>query len=221
MSRERLTGFEAREGKPREDPWMGSREVLAFPEFYQWNAHTRSGVVVAPADLVCTGPIAYNGQAALQTDIHILKAAVHGPQAEELFMTAISPTDIEGRQRNEYYPTDEEYLYAIADAMREEYQGIVDAGLLLQVDDPRLVTYYLSNPQASIEDCREWAESEGRGSKPRSQRHPSGKGTLPHLLRHQRRPKGPRNAPERNCRHHAQGQCRRLLLRGGQPGPRA
>ena len=156
--RERLTGFETREGQPREDPWMGSREVLAFPEFYQWNAQTRTGVVVPPADLVCTGPIAYNGQAALQTDVDTLKAAVQGHQVEEVFMPAISPTDIEGRQRNAYYPSDEEYLYAIADAMREEYQGIVGAGLLLQVDDPRLVTYYLSNPQATIEDCRVWAE---------------------------------------------------------------
>ena len=107
---------------------------------------------------MCTGPITYSGQAALTTDIDILKAAVQGQQAEEVFMPAISPTDIEGRQRNEYYSTDEEYLYAIADAMRDEYQGIVDAGLLLQVDDPRLVTYYVSNPQASIEDCRKWAE---------------------------------------------------------------
>ena len=156
--KERLTGFEAREGGPREDPWMGSREVLAFPEFYEWNAQTRSGVILAPVDLVCTGPITYNGQAALKTDIDTLKAAVQGQQAEEVFMPAISPTDIEGRQRNEYYSTDEEYLYAIADAMRDEYQGIVDAGLLLQVDDPRLVTYYVSNPQASIEDCRKWAE---------------------------------------------------------------
>ena len=156
--KERLTGFETREGGPREDPWMGSREVLAFPEFYQWNAQTRSGVILAPVDLVCTGPITYNGQAALKTDIDTLKAAVRGQQAEEVFMPAISPTDIEGRQRNEYYSTDEEYLYAIADAMRDEYQGIVDAGLLLQVDDPRLVTYYVSNPQASIEDCRKWAE---------------------------------------------------------------
>ena len=157
-ARERLTGFEARKGTPREDPWMGSREVLAFPEFYEWNARTRSGVVVAPADLVCTGPISYVGHAALRTDIDNLKAAIEGQQVEDVFMTAISPTDIEGRQRNEYYSTDEEYLYAIADAMRVEYQVIVDAGLLLQVDDPRLVTYYLSNPQASIEDCRKWAE---------------------------------------------------------------
>ena len=156
--RERLAGFEARTGNPREDPWMGSREVLAFPEFYEWNAQTRSGVIVPPVDLVCTGPISYNGHAALQTDIENLKAASQGQKAEEVFMPAISPTDIEGRQRNQFYSTDEEYLYAIADAMREEYQAIVNAGLLLQVDDPRLVTYYLSNPQASIDDCRKWAE---------------------------------------------------------------
>ena len=73
-------------------------------------------------------------------------------------MPAISPSDVEGRQENEYYASEEEYLYAIADAMSEEYRAIVDAGFLLQIDDPRLVTYYVANPQASVEDCRRWAE---------------------------------------------------------------
>ena len=73
-------------------------------------------------------------------------------------MPASSPTNIEGPRRNEYYATQEEYVYAIADAMREEYHAIVDAGFLLQVDDPRLLTYYVVNPNLSVEDCRRWAE---------------------------------------------------------------
>ncbi len=139
-------------------PWVGSREALAFPEFYDWYAKGRPGSVAAPVGMVCTGPITYQGQAAIRTDIANVKAALQGVQPEEVFMPAISPTNIEGPRRNEYYPTQEAYLYAIADAMREEYQSIVAAGFLLQIDDPRLVTYYGSNPGMSLEQCLEWAE---------------------------------------------------------------
>jgi len=155
---ERLGGFEPRTVDAGENLWKESREVIAFPEFYEWNKRTRTGIVVQPTVMFCTGPITYNGQAALESDIANLKAATDHLKSEEVFMPAISPSDIEGRQLNEYYKSDEEYLYAIADAMSEEYRKIVDAGFLLQVDDPRLVTYYISQPQASIEDCRKWAE---------------------------------------------------------------
>ena len=70
------------------------------------------------APYVCTGPITYKGQAALQTDIDNLKAALTDVPVAEAFMPAISPTNIEAQQPNEYYPTEEAYLYAIADAMR-------------------------------------------------------------------------------------------------------
>ena len=156
--KERLTGFETRDHDTGEDPWKGSREVLAFPEFYEWNAWTRAGIVAPRTATICSGPVKYVGQKALQTDIDNLKAAVKDRNPEEVFMPAISPSDIEGRQRNEFYTSDEEYLYAISDAMSEEYRAIVEAGFLLQVDDPRLVTYYVSNPQANVEDCRRWAE---------------------------------------------------------------
>ncbi|MCZ6906945.1 MAG: cobalamin-independent methionine synthase II family protein [Deltaproteobacteria bacterium] len=155
---ERLTGFELREVTSRAGPWVGSREALAFPEYYQRYSQGPARSVAAPFGMVCTGPISYKGQAALRTDIDNLTAALRGRQAEEAFMPAISPTNIEGSRRNEYYPTQEAYLYAIADAMREEYHGIVDAGFMLQVDDPRLVSYYGSNPGVSLEQCLEWAE---------------------------------------------------------------
>src|SRR5258708_16253035 len=58
---------------------------------------------------------------------------------------------------NRYYKTQEEYLFAIGEAMREEYKAIVDAGFLVQIDDPRLVSYYLVNPAATIAECRKWA----------------------------------------------------------------
>jgi 5-methyltetrahydropteroyltriglutamate--homocysteine methyltransferase len=72
-------------------------------------------------------------------------------------MPAISPANIEDWMGNNHYKKPEDYLFAIADAMREEYKAIVDAGFLLQIDDPRLVSYYLVNPDASIAECRKWA----------------------------------------------------------------
>lgn len=156
--KERLTGFETRAADLGEDPWKGSREAIAFPEFYEWNARTRAGIVAPRTATVCNGPINYVGHDALQADIANLKAALQGKNPEEVFIPAISPSDVEGRQHNEFYSTEEEYLYAITDAMSEEYRAIVDAGFLLQVDDPRLVTYYVANPDVSVEDCRRWAE---------------------------------------------------------------
>lgn len=155
---ERLAGFEARQTRPREGPWVGSREELAFPEYYRWYAQLRGGNVAAPISLVCTGPITYKGQQALQTDIANLKAALQGLTVEEAFLPASSPTNIESQRPNEYYPSQEAYLYAIAEAMREEYQSIINAGFLLQIDDPRLVTYYVANPGLTVEQCRQWAE---------------------------------------------------------------
>ena len=155
---ERLTGFEPRETVASAGPWAGTREVLEFPEFYEWYSRGRPGSVAAPFGMACTGPITYKGQDALQTDIDNLKAALQGKHIEEAFMPAISPTNIEGPRRNEYYSSEEEYLFAIAEAMREEYNRIVQAGFVLQIDDPRLVTYYTSNPGTTVEQCRRWAE---------------------------------------------------------------
>jgi 5-methyltetrahydropteroyltriglutamate--homocysteine methyltransferase len=156
---ERLTGFEPRPAPPRAGPWVGSREVIDFPEYYEWYSRWR-GASVTPSTiaLVCTGPITYKGHDALKRDIENYKAALQGIQVEEAFMPSTSPTNVEGARKNEYYSSEEAYLYAIADAMREEYRAIIDAGLLLQVDDPRLVTYYNSTPTATIDQCRKWAE---------------------------------------------------------------
>jgi 5-methyltetrahydropteroyltriglutamate--homocysteine methyltransferase len=148
---ERLGGFEVDQEKPRQGPWVGSREALSFPEFYaQLHVGSRQN------RMVCTGPVTYKGQAQLQRDIQNLKAAI-GSAKVEAFMPAISPSNVEEWQRNAYYKTQEEYIYAIGEAMREEYKAIVDAGFLLQIDDPRLVSYYLVRPGASIAECRKWA----------------------------------------------------------------
>jgi 5-methyltetrahydropteroyltriglutamate--homocysteine methyltransferase len=155
---ERLAGFEPRPAPPRPGPWVGSREVIDFPEYYEWYSRWRGASVAPPTGFVCTAPIVYTGQAALQRDIENLKAAVQAVNVEEAFMPATSPGNIEAQRKNEYYPTEEAYVYAIAEAMREEYKAIVAAGFVLQVDDPRLVTYYNANPGSTIEQCRKWAE---------------------------------------------------------------
>jgi 5-methyltetrahydropteroyltriglutamate--homocysteine methyltransferase len=106
--------------------------------------------------LACTGPITYTGQKRVQADIHYLKEAMRATAATEGFITALSPTNVAPHYRNEYYRTEEEYLIAIADAMHEEYAAIVEAGFVVQIDDPRLATFYDRNPGLSIEECRAW-----------------------------------------------------------------
>jgi 5-methyltetrahydropteroyltriglutamate--homocysteine methyltransferase len=150
---ERLGGYEVDKVAGPRNQWSTSREGLSFPEFYaQTHAASRH------THMVCTGPITYQGHGPLQRDIANLKAALTGAAIEEVFMPAISPSNIEDWQRNAYYKSQEDYVFAIAEAMREEYQAIVDAGFLLQIDDPRLVTYYIIHPEASVADCRKWAE---------------------------------------------------------------
>jgi 5-methyltetrahydropteroyltriglutamate--homocysteine methyltransferase len=150
---ERLGGYELDTAAGPRNQWATSREGLSFPDFYaQTHAASRH------AHMVCTGPITYRGHAQLKRDIDNFKAALERVKVEEAFMPAISPSNIEDWQRNAYYKSQEDYVFAIADAMREEYKAIVDAGLLLQIDDPRLVTYYIIHPEVSIADCRKWAE---------------------------------------------------------------
>jgi 5-methyltetrahydropteroyltriglutamate--homocysteine methyltransferase len=154
---ERLAGFSPCETRS-EDLWVNSRETIAFPEFYEAHRKAREGLVAKAVKLSCTAPIEYVGQEILQREIANVKAAAEKHGVEETFMTAVSPSDVEGQQANEFYESDEAYLYAIADAMHQEYKAIVDAGLILQIDDPRLLTYYISQPDLSVADCREWAK---------------------------------------------------------------
>jgi len=152
--RERLAGLTRQEGE-RQSPWIRSREALSFPDFYKAQA---GAVNARQALMACTGPIAYRGHAELKRDLDNFKAALAGVKVVEAFVPSISPSNIEDWNRNEHYKSAEEYLYAIADAMREEYQAIVAAGFLVQIDDPQLVTHYVVNPTASIAECRKWAQ---------------------------------------------------------------
>jgi 5-methyltetrahydropteroyltriglutamate--homocysteine methyltransferase len=153
---DRLAGFELDTEAPRGSPFAKSREFQAFPEFYEWLGRAMPSPAVGVKRIACTGPVSYKGQALVKTDIDNLKAALKGADVADAFIPAISPSSIEDWQRNKYYKSTEEYLYAIADAMREEYKAIVDAGLLLQIDDPMLATCYVMYANMSVEDCRKW-----------------------------------------------------------------
>jgi 5-methyltetrahydropteroyltriglutamate--homocysteine methyltransferase len=135
---ERLAGFEPRPG-PRVA--MFQAEVEAFPEYYkQYFSSAMLGVTLAPlVPFVCTGPVSYRGQEAVRRDIENLKAALRGLEPADVFMPAVAPS---GVGKNEYYRTEEEYMHAVADALSSEYRAIVDAGFLLQIDDPFLTELY-------------------------------------------------------------------------------
>ena len=157
---ERLGGLEAT-GKSRPSPWADSRESREFPEFYSGEKGTgERPPTPSTMQMVCTGPITYKGQELLNRDLANLRAAVDKNGATEAFMPAISPCDVVGNQLNEYYKDEDEFLYAVSDALNVEYRAIVDAGFLLQIDDPRLINYYVKSPDLSIEDCRKWAEKQ-------------------------------------------------------------
>ncbi len=139
---ERLAGFQERPG-PR--PAMFQAEVEEFPEYYkQYFSQAMLGNSAVPmVPLVCTGPISYRGIEPLNRDIANLKAALEGIAVEEAFMPAVAPS---GVGKNEYYKTPEEYFHALASAMHEEYQAIVDGGFLVQIDDPFLTELFSYAP---------------------------------------------------------------------------
>jgi 5-methyltetrahydropteroyltriglutamate--homocysteine methyltransferase len=151
---ERLTGFEPRPG-PR--PAMFEAEVQDFPEYYkQYFSTAMLGVTIAPlVQFACTGPVSYRGQDALARDIDNLKAALRGLEPSDVFLPAVAPS---GVGKNEYYPNYEAYMHAVAEALSSEYRAIVEAGFLLQIDDPFLTELY-SYSSLSAADRRKTAET--------------------------------------------------------------
>ena len=157
---ERLGGFELGEA---ENAHFQLRDSVHFPEYYAFLRSQSAGATSSILGrlyppLVCTAPITYTGRKALQRDIENLKAAVEGMNVD-VFMPTISPENAQYGKRNEYYRTEEEFSIAIADALNQEYTAIADAGFLVQVDDPQFLTYFNRNPDKSVAECREWAQS--------------------------------------------------------------
>ena len=128
------------------------REWRAFREYYA--EYLPREMPLASAPTVCEGPIAYKGQALLERDLATFKAALRGASVAEAFVPAIAPAMV-GRGQNRYYPTEEAYVFAIAEALRTEYRAIVDAGFILQIDDPGLgETWDMLIPAPPVEDYR-------------------------------------------------------------------
>ena len=147
---DRLTGLEAIAPKAGE---RRTRENMAFPTFYKDGAHSGS----QQARLACTGPIKYAGGQQLAEDIANLKEALKGAGPVDVFIPSVSPSSCAGTMENKYYKNEEEHLLAVAEALRAEYEGIVSAGFVVQIDDPRLAMHYMLAPEETPEDARKWA----------------------------------------------------------------
>ncbi len=155
--RERLSGFEMADPQPMEVVMGRAKEVQAFPEYYQRYFAKRSGPRVGNSSqpIKCTGPIEYQGHAALKTDIDNLKVAMDAAGVDRAFMPAIAPR---GVGNNEYYGSEEAYVEAVAEALRTEYVAIIDAGLDLQVDDAWLTNLYGQDDITDLAGMRKEAE---------------------------------------------------------------
>jgi 5-methyltetrahydropteroyltriglutamate--homocysteine methyltransferase len=165
-ARERLSGLEQ---PPDGAPQGSARNIVArdardYPEFHARGGRRmrRAGTPTLPNAnvnpmVVCTGELKYVGGETTAQDIKNFKAALQGLDVEG-FLPAIAPGTIEHWLFNEYYKSDEEFLYAIADAMREEYRAITDAGLNLQIDDPDLPDGWQRFPEMSVSDYRKYAQ---------------------------------------------------------------
>jgi 5-methyltetrahydropteroyltriglutamate--homocysteine methyltransferase len=164
-ARERLSGLAEQAGAPIRASARNivARDARDYPEFHALGGGRmrRAGTVIPQGSnvnptIVCTGPLAYVGQAATALDIANLKGALAELDTEG-FLPAIAPGTIEHWLFNDHYASDEEFLFAIADAMRHEYQAITDAGLSLQIDDPDLPDGWQMFPEMTVAEYRRYA----------------------------------------------------------------
>jgi 5-methyltetrahydropteroyltriglutamate--homocysteine methyltransferase len=149
----RISGFEIRPEQRREVIWLGrDRE-----RFYEAIAKDFPRLVNGVPTEACVGPITYQDHTGIERAIENFKAALQGVAVQEAFLTAVAPASTAYDGVNEYYSSEKDYIYAIADALREEYLAIHEAGLLLQVDDAVLANMYDELVRASPQRYREWA----------------------------------------------------------------
>jgi 5-methyltetrahydropteroyltriglutamate--homocysteine methyltransferase len=128
------------------------REWRAFREYY--GTYLPAAMPPSAPPTVCTGPIAYKGEALLKRDLANFRSALEGVGVAEAFVPAIAPGMV-GRDQNRYYPTEEAYRFALAEALKTEYRAIVDAGFVLQIDDPGLgETWDMIIPAPTLADYR-------------------------------------------------------------------
>jgi 5-methyltetrahydropteroyltriglutamate--homocysteine methyltransferase len=152
---ERLSGFELRAIPAGFRPGTPGADRTRFKEFY---AELDVREPMANAKMVaCVGPVKYIGQDILRRDIDNFKAALKGAKVEEAFMPVVAPSSVLPDRKDEYYSGEEGWLDAVTAAMRTEYQTIVDAGFILQIDDARAATAYdRMVPPGTFEEYRRW-----------------------------------------------------------------
>ncbi|HEY1777079.1 MAG TPA: cobalamin-independent methionine synthase II family protein [Solirubrobacteraceae bacterium] len=164
--RDRLSGFEERPFQETtlvgpKDPSRMGHDRTRFAEFYAdyYQRHPIAEGVRERGEAVCVGPISYTGQEALERDIDDLKAAMAAAGVAEGFLPVVAPSSAVPIRVDEYYDSEEEFIFALADAMNVEYRTITDAGLTIQIDDAYLATMYDTLvPPGTMSDYREWAE---------------------------------------------------------------
>ena len=157
---ERITGFDHRPipgSKPRPNPSDGN-DYERFKEFYdQYHATLRSSG--SDGRWFVTGPIGYCGEAALQRDIDTLRGAVEKSGAAKGFLPVVAPASVLSDLNDEYYGDEQEFYFALAEALRFEYGTIADSGLIVQIDDAWLAAKYdRIVPPGTLADYRKWAE---------------------------------------------------------------
>jgi len=150
----RMSGFQSRPDQLHPIEWLG-RDRERFAEMV---AEELPNVVNGVPTEACIGPIAYRDRGPIDSAIDNLKAALGAVQVTEAFMTAVAPASTAYDGVNEYYSSEREYVFAIAEALRVEYEAIHHAGLLVQVDDAVLANMYDALTQKSPQRYREWAE---------------------------------------------------------------
>jgi 5-methyltetrahydropteroyltriglutamate--homocysteine methyltransferase len=156
-TRERVSGFVERAPTADFKPTsIYGRDMIEFRDYF--NRGGRTAIGHHARVFYCVEPLTYIGQDEVKADIENLTAALQGKKFEEAFLPAIAPGTMEHWMKNEYYPTAEAYLFAIAEAMHEEYKAIVDAGFILQIDDPDLADAWQMHPEMSLADYRKYQE---------------------------------------------------------------
>jgi 5-methyltetrahydropteroyltriglutamate--homocysteine methyltransferase len=151
---ERMTGFEHRPDKLAPAIWLG-RDRIRFKDFME--KEFPRGAFGVPGD-ACVGRITYRGRESMRRNINDLKAALTSVDVAEGFLTAVAPASTGYDAVNEYYSSEREYVFAIAEALREEYLEIHNSGLVLQVDDAVLANMYDHLMQQGPQHYRNWAE---------------------------------------------------------------
>ena len=161
---DRLSGFEERHDKtPGFKAAVAGKDRRDFAEFYEeYEANygfVGMGKTFKTGSWFVTGPIKYTGQALIQRDIEDIKRGVAGSGAVDAFMPLVAPASVVPQRTDEFYKSEEEALFAIADAVHEEYKAVIDAGLIAQIDDAFLASVYdVMVPPKTLAEYRKWAE---------------------------------------------------------------